>query len=89
MMFVVTQPFGRRCDTLDGGPDGAMARRDLQRNRSAGIRLDLAMNMRAIVELGVVGPEVERRSGIMFTELIDQILPELIFLGANNSSNFY
>ncbi|SDT18494.1 hypothetical protein SAMN04489752_3611 [Brevibacterium siliguriense] len=47
------------------------------------------MNMRAIVELGLAGPEDERRSGIMFTELIDRNWPELNFPGINNKSNLY
>lgn len=47
------------------------------------------MNMRAIVELGLAGPEDERRSGIMFTELIDRNWPELNFPGINNRNNLY
>lgn len=47
------------------------------------------MNMRAIVELGLAGSEDERRSGIMFTELIDRNWPELNFPGINNRNNLY
>lgn len=47
------------------------------------------MNMRAIVELGLAGPEDERRSGIMFTELIDRNWPELNFPGINHRNNLY
>ena len=47
------------------------------------------MNMRAIVELGLAGTEDERRSGIMFTELIDRNWPELNFPGINNRNNLY
>ncbi|WP_166969666.1 hypothetical protein [Brevibacterium atlanticum] len=47
------------------------------------------MNMRAIVELGLAGPEDERRSGIMFTELIERNWPELNFPGINNWNNLY
>lgn len=47
------------------------------------------MNMRAIVELGLAGPEDERRSGVTFTELIDRNWPELNFPGINNRNNLY
>ena len=47
------------------------------------------MNMRAIVELGLAGSEDERRSGNMFTELIDRNWPELNFPGINNRNNLY
>ncbi|MCU4298298.1 hypothetical protein D3I60_14665 [Brevibacterium permense] len=47
------------------------------------------LNMRAIVELGLAGSEDERRSGIMFTELIDRNWPELNFPGINNRNNLY